>query len=101
MEWLGVGAQLPLRSLEAEPLARALRDALAEPVLARCHDLAGLLAAERGTRVATAAIREAVRGAAAARRGLLRAVEAARCVPPPQVPAGLRRALQSTKQQDD
>lgn len=87
MDWLGVGAQLPRRSLEAAPLARALRAALAAPVLARCRDLAGLLAAERGTRVAAAAIREAVRGAPAARRGLLRALAAARCAPPPQVPA--------------
>ena len=89
VEWLGVGVQLPLRSLEAAPLARALRAALAEPVLARCRDLADALAAERGTRVAAAAVREAVSGAAAARQGLLRALAAARCAPPPQVPAGL------------
>ncbi|KAK9835230.1 hypothetical protein WJX81_007555 [Elliptochloris bilobata] len=76
--WLGLGAQLQLRSLGASSLERALRAALTAPVLARCRETAAALAAERGTAIATAAIREAIGGATAAREGLLRALKASR-----------------------
>ena len=83
--WLGVGAQLPLRRLEAGLLADALRRALAAPVVARCAQLAAELAGERGVAAATAAIKEAVGGAVEARRRLLRSLAAAHALQTSQV----------------
>lgn len=88
--WLGVGAQLPLRRLEAGLLADALRRALAPPVLARCAQLAAELAGERGVAAATAAIKEAVGGAVEACRRLLRSLAAAHALQTPQVASCLR-----------
>ena len=93
MVWLGVGAQLPLRRLEAGLLADALRRALAAPVSARCAQLAAELAGERGVAAATAAIKEAVGGAVEARRRLLRSLAAVHALQTPQVVLWLRCTL--------